>query len=251
VTIPSKKNIIIRITVIIALVEFVIMIGLANFPFNIWKHTEAILDVVLLVLLSTPVIYIWIIKPYVVAHDDAIYKISSMAYHDPLTKLANRRLLIEYLKKLMSGLARGESYGALLFIGLDGFKAINDKNGHDFGDATLIEVAKRLNSLVRNEDLVSRIGGDEFIVVLSQLGTDEQQAKNKAQILAERILKELNKQLYFKNTFLQVGSSIGLRLLAPEIIHAEIVLTDADTAMYHAKQAGKGRIVVFENEIIC
>jgi two-component system cell cycle response regulator len=129
---------------------------------------------------------------------------------------------------------------------LDGFKIINDKKGHDAGDAILIEIAKRLKSLVRTEDIVSRVGGDEFIIVLGQLDADEQAANNEALLISERIRKELSKAINFKSMTLQIGSSIGLRLLKPELISAEAVLKDADTAMYRAKQAGKGRIVVFD-----
>lgn len=242
--IPTIKNIIIRITAIIAVVEFAIMLGFANFKFDIGVYTEALLDVAILVILSTPMIYIWIIKPYVVARDDALHQISHMAYHDSLTQLANRRLLIEYMEKLISGYVRGKSYGALLFIDLDGFKAINDTNGHDAGDAVLIEVAKRLNYFVRKEDIVSRVGGDEFVVVLSQLDTDEKLADNKAMMIAERILKGLNKEINYKNISLQIGASIGLRLLTPERVSAESALKDADTAMYSAKQAEKSHIAV-------
>ena len=82
------------------------MIGFANLTLNIGVHVEAILDVILLVLLSTPVIYIWILKPYVVANDHAIHQISHMAFHDSLTKLANRHLLKEFLEKVMSDLLK-------------------------------------------------------------------------------------------------------------------------------------------------
>jgi len=234
-----------RITAIIALVEFVIMLSFANLTFDIGVYAEAILDVAMLVILSTPMIYIWIIKPYVVARDDALNQISHMAYHDSLTQLANRRLLKEYLEKLISRYAREKSCGALLFIDLDGFKVINDNNGHDAGDAILIEVAKRLNSIVRNEDIVSRVGGDEFVVVLSYLDTDKQLVSHKALEIAERIIKGLNKVINFNKTSFQIGASIGLRLLEPEIISSESALKDADTAMLRAKREGKGHIVVF------
>jgi two-component system cell cycle response regulator len=243
--IPTQKIIIMRITAIIALVELVIMLGFANLTFNIGTYVEVILDVAILVTLSTPMIYIWIIKPYVVARDDAMHQITHMACHDSLTQLANRHFLEEFLEKMISRFVRDKSYGALLFIDLDGFKVINDMNGHDAGDATLIEVAKRLNSTVRNEDIVSRVGGDEFVVVLSYLGTNNQLANNKALMLAERILNELNKEVNFKNTTLQIGASIGLRILAPERISSEFALKDADTAMYRAKRAGKGHVVVY------
>jgi len=241
----SKKNIIKRIAVIIALVEFVIMLAFANLTYDIGIYAEALLDVAILVILSTPMIFIWVIKPYVVARDEALHQISHMAYHDSLTQLANRRLLKEYLEKSISRLVREKSFGALLFIDLDGFKSINDENGHDAGDATLIEVAKRLNTIVRNEDIVGRVGGDEFVVVLSQLDTDSQVANKKALTFADRILIELRKEISFKSASFQVGASIGLRILAPERITAEVALKDADTAMYHAKRTKKGHVVVY------
>ena len=243
--IPTITKIIVRITAIIALVEFGIMLGFANLPFHIGVYAEIILDVAMLVIVTTPMIYIWIIKPYVVARDDAINRISHMAYHDSLTQLANRRLLKEHLEKLISRITREKSSGALLFIDLDEFKVINDKCGHDAGDAILIEVANRLNSIVRDGDIVSRVGGDEFVVVLSHLDVDEQLVKHKALAIAKRILQELNKEIDFKNTAFQISASIGLRIVTTERISAESAIKDADTAMYRAKQAGNGQVIVY------
>jgi len=242
---PTKKTIVLRITAIIALVEFAIMFVFAHLPFDIGVYAEIIIDVAILVIISTPMIYIWIIKPYAVARDEAMLQVSHLAYHDSLTHLANRRLLTEYIEKLISKIVREKSHGALLFIDLNRFKIINDENGHDAGDAVLIEVAKRLSSIARNEDLVSRVGGDEFVVVLSQLDTDEQLAKNKGLIVAERVLKELNKEINFESMPLQIGASIGLRILTPEKISAESALKDADMAMYRAKRAEKDHIVIY------
>jgi len=242
--IPTTKQIIIRIVAIIALVELGIMILFVNIPFAIGSYAEVVLDVIILVVLSTPIIYIWIIKPYVVARDEAVIQINLMAYQDPLTQLANRRMLAEYLEKLISSNVRRRVYGALLFIDLDGFKRVNDNNGHDAGDAILIEVATRLSSYVRTEDIVSRIGGDEFVVVMNTLDSDKQVANEKALLISERIHLDLKKSMNFKNVTFQIDASIGLRLLAPEKTSVESVLKDADEAMYCAKQAGKGGIVV-------
>lgn len=170
--------------------------------------------------------------------------ITHMASHDSLTQLANRNLLSVFLEKVISRFVREKSYGALLFIDLDGFKSINDEHGHDAGDATLVEVAKRLRANVRNEDIVSRVGGDEFAVVLSQLGTNKELAATGAIELAERILNALKEEIDFRTKKLNIGASIGLRLLAPERITSEFVLKDADSAMYKAKRDGKGIVVV-------
>ena len=234
-----------RIIAIIALIELAIMVILVSIPFDLGSFLEAILDVTLLAVLSTPIIYIWIIKPYINAHEEVVDKVNHMAYHDQLTQLANRHLLLEYLEKLVSSDVRYKLYGALLYIDLDGFKIINDNNGHDAGDAILIEVAKRFQLLVRTEDIVSRVGGDEFVIVLGQLNADKKTANNKALLTSERIQKELSKAINFKNMTLQISSSIGIRLLSPERTSVDVILKDADTAMYRAKQAGKGGIVVF------
>lgn len=243
--IPTIKQIIIRITTIIAIVEFVIMFVFLNLHIDFKPYVEAIMDVLILVIISTPVIYIWIIKPYVVAHDKAIYQISHMAYHDSLTQLANRRLLSGYLDKLMCMTVRHELHGAVLLIDLDDFKHINDTHGHDAGDAVLIEVANRLKSFVRAEDIISRLGGDEFIVVLGMLDVDEQTANKKTLQIAKRIHKSLSETIKFKNISLHIGSSIGIRFLTPGCTNVDTVLKEADTAMYKAKRAGKGTIVVF------
>jgi diguanylate cyclase (GGDEF)-like protein len=248
--IPTIKQIIVRITAIIASIELAIMIVFMYMSSGIGPYVAtflAFLNVTILVVLSTPIIYFWIIKPYVVAHGNVLDQVNYMAYHDPLTELPNRRLLVSFLEKLMPGFVRHKSYGALMFIDLDGFKIINDKNGHDAGDAILIEIAKRLKFLLRAEDIVSRVGGDEFVVVLGQLDADEQTANNKLLFISERIQKELSKAINFKNMTLQIGSSIGLCLLTPERTSVEAALKDADTAMYRAKQAGKGCTVVFNN----
>jgi diguanylate cyclase (GGDEF)-like protein len=242
--IPTRVNIILRIAAIIALVEFIIMLTFANLNLNVGVYVEAALDVVILVILSTPLIYVFIIQPYVVARNTALSEVSHMAYHDSLTKLANRRLLKEHLEKLLSAANRSKSYGALLFIDLDGFKAINDNNGHDAGDAILVEVARRLNSFVRNEDIVSRVGGDEFVVVLGHIDTIDKLARSKALEITERILNRISKEIIFDHASLKIGASIGLRILVPDETSAELALKEADTAMYRAKQAGKNNIAI-------
>ncbi len=244
--IPTLKQIVIRITVIIAVIELAIMMVFQVTNHNLGPFTEALLDVILLVVLSTPMIYFWVIKPYVVQHEKVVIQTTHMAYHDPLTQLANRHLLSEFSTKLISNHARNKLYGALLVIDLDGFKLINDKYGHDAGDAVLIEIGTRLKSLVRIHDIVSRLGGDEFVVVLGQLAGDEQSAHNSALLKTESIAKALRKTILFNDMELQIDSSIGLRLLTPQETSIESIIKDADTAMYKAKQAGKGNIVVFE-----
>lgn len=244
--IPTKAQIILRIIGVVILMEIGVMVALMFRSFEFGPYAIAVLDAVILAMLITPVIYFWIIKPYVIAHDADLYQVSVQAHRDPLTELPNRRLLVAFLEKLLPAYYRHNLYGALLFIDLDNFKAINDNNGHDTGDAVLVEVARRLMSLVRVEDIVSRIGGDEFVIVLEQLDTDKHTACSKALAITRRIQQELARVIYFKGIALQVDSSIGLRFLTPELADVETVLKDADTAMYRAKKAGKGRVVIFD-----
>ena len=242
---PSIKAIILRITLIIALAELVIMLLLGGVHYELSYPLEALLDAVLLVGMSTPVIYLWVIKPYVIARDEAIEKVTYMAFHDPLTKLANRRLLVEYLEKMINRIGRHKVYGALLLIDLDGFKPVNDDCGHDIGDAILVEMAVRLQAYVRGDDIAGRLGGDEFIILLNQLDTDQQVARDMALQIANRIQTSIKQPVKLSQTF-EISASIGIRMLGDEKVTVGNLIKDADTAMYRAKQAGKGCTVFFE-----
>ena len=232
-----------RLLAIVALVELAIMVGFAMLPLVLEDYLYAILDTVILVLVTAPIIYFSIVKPYVAEHDSLLEQIQHLAHHDPLTQLPNRLLLSEFLQKLLSGVTRHGNYGALIFVDLDGFKAINDNHGHEAGDAVLLAVAQRLSKFVRTGDIVARLGGDEFIVVLERLDRDADEAKRKAWLTCERIQKELRKVISFESLDLHIDSSIGLRLLTPDSDTADSVIREADAAMYRAKQKGKGRVV--------
>ena len=245
-TTPTIVQIVLRLLAIIAVVELTIMTGFTVIPLELEDYIYAILDSVILVVVSAPIIFFWIIRPYVAAHEALVDKIQHLAHHDPLTQLPNRRLLAEFLQKILSGVARHGYYGALIFVDLDGFKGINDKHGHDAGDEVLCTVARRLQKFVRTGDIVARLGGDEFIVVLDRLDRDVDEAKRKARLTCQRIQNELRKAIGFLSFELHVDSSIGLRLLKPEPETTDSVLREADAAMYRAKQEGRGRVVGYD-----
>ncbi len=113
-------------------------------------------------------------------------QVRQLAFYDPLTMLANRHLLNDRLSQAMAASKRKAFYGALMFLDLDNFKPINDIHGHTAGDLLLIEVAQRLQKCVREMDTVARFGGDEFIIVLSELTTDETESYKQAQLIAEK-----------------------------------------------------------------
>ncbi len=242
----SKKQVVVRIAIIISLAEFLIMLVLQVIPHGAGPYSEAALDTVLLSLLSIPAIYIWIIKPFVDDRDKALAQVSRLALTDPVTQLANRRLISTHLGKLITGSVRHRDFGAVLLIDLDGFKLVNDRYGHEAGDALLVEIAKRLLFIVRAEDIVGRLGGDEFIVLLHRLGGDERLAHDRALRVAETLIKTISKPFDFNGKTLHVGASIGIRLLGFEELEPETAISDADSAMYRAKEAGRGCAVFFE-----
>ena len=222
------------------------MLVLGTIPYEVDTFLEAVIDVTSLVLLSTPPIYIWVIKPFVDARDEAHAQISHLAHVDPLTQLANRRLLSKHLEKVVASIVRHKIWGALLLLDLDGFKPINDAHGHDAGDAVLVEIAKRLQSITRFEDIVGRLGGDEFVVLIHHLDVDERIAHDKVLRIANKLINLVNKPIYFDGKTLHVGASIGIRLLGFDELDTVTAISEADIAMYRAKQAGKGCAVFFE-----
>lgn len=242
----TTKQVIVRIVIIISLAEFVIMLFLAVIPFEVSVYSEATIDIALLAFLSIPLIYFWVIRPFVTARDQALAQISNLAHTDPLTKLPNRRLLSKHLEMLIAGTVRHKLHGAVLLMDLDGFKLINDAHGHDAGDEVLIEIARRIRSITRSEDVAARLGGDEFIILIHHLDADIQKVQDIALQVAEKLIDLVSKPINYKGTILNVGASIGIRLLGSEKVDIDTVIREADIAMYNAKQAGKGCAVFFK-----
>jgi diguanylate cyclase (GGDEF)-like protein len=243
----TKKQIVIRIAIIFSLAEFLIMLLLQVIPHDMSSYAVAALDTILLSLFSIPAIYFWVIRPFVNARDAALSRISRLALTDPVTQLANRRLITTHLNRLIAGCVRHTDHGAVLLIDLDGFKLVNDNHGHEAGDAVLIEIAKRLQSMVRSEDIVGRLGGDEFIALLHRLGSDERKAYETAAQVAETLIKTISTPFNHNGNTIRVGASIGIRLLGFEELAAETAIREADRAMYLAKEAGGGCSVTYEN----
>lgn len=243
----TKKQILIRVIIVVSSIEFAIMSVLDAISYDISPYIENMIDTALLALLSAPAIYFWIIKPFVTARDEAISQINHLAYIDPLTQLANRRLLSEHLQKAVASIIRHKVYGALMLLDLDRFKPVNDEYGHDVGDEVLIEIAKRMESITRSDDVVARLGGDEFIIYISHLDADRQNAHDRAFRIANKLIKLVSQPIHYHNKDIYVGASIGIRLLGFEELNPEAAIHEADIAMYQAKDAGRGRAVFFED----
>lgn len=185
-------------------------------------------------------------------HKQLEQQVQQLAYHDPLTALPNRRLLIDHLQQAMSASKRSHHYGALLFLDLDNFKPLNDTHGHALGDLLLIEVASRLKGAVREADTVARLGGDEFVVLLYELDTQQDVAQAKALGVAEKIrllLAEGYKLQPSTATPLiehYCSASIGVALFRGHEHSLSKVLDKADQAMYLAKIQGRNCIRLAE-----
>jgi len=171
-------------------------------------------------------------------------KLINDALHDPLTGLANRVLLRDHLERALARQGRTEGTAALLFVDLDDFKRVNDSYGHAAGDQILVQVAQRLVGAVRAEDVVARQSGDEFAILLGQVGSGDE-----AILAAERLLRELRRPILLGGRSVVVGGSIGITLAADQDATLEDLVTQADAAMYAAKAAGKDRYAVYEQQM--
>jgi diguanylate cyclase (GGDEF)-like protein/PAS domain S-box-containing protein len=175
----------------------------------------------------------------------AMDKLEYQATYDALTDLPNRRLLIDRLSQAQSRCRRHNHNGAVLFMDLDHFKTINDSLGHNVGDLLLQQVANRLTSQIRDEDTASRLGGDEFIVLFTELNSKPQMAAQQARQGARKIQKALSKPYTISEHELHITPSIGIVIFPMENENADDILKYADTAMYRAKEEGRNTIRFF------
>jgi diguanylate cyclase (GGDEF)-like protein/PAS domain S-box-containing protein len=173
-------------------------------------------------------------------------KIQRLAFYDPLTQLPNRLLLMDRLQHTLAGAARARRCGALLFIDLDNFKTLNDTLGHEKGDILLQQVAVRLGTCVREADTVARFGGDEFVVVLEDLGEVDAEAASKARAIGEKVLVELARPYLLDSYEYSSSSSIGIAPFGQQHEGASELLKQADLAMYQAKTAGRNAMRFFD-----
>ncbi|TAN84975.1 MAG: EAL domain-containing protein [Gallionella sp.] len=172
-------------------------------------------------------------------------QIHQLAFYDALTKLPNRRLLLDRLQQALSASARSGQHGAVMFLDIDNFKNLNDTKGHDTGDLLLVEVARRLESCVRDGDTVARLGGDEFVVVL-ELASNVSVAGAQAELVAEKIRATLNLPYQLKDYMYHTTPSIGIVLFNGNLESIDDLLKHADTAMYQAKTRGRNTICFYD-----
>lgn len=172
-----------------------------------------------------------------------------LAYHDPLTKLPNRRLLMDRLKKAMATSQRNGQVGALLFIDMDDFKTLNDSLGHDMGDMLLQQISERLIACVREGDTVARLGGDEFMVMLENLHADLPTAANLAETVGRKIIAIINQPYQLSSGEYRCSPSIGATMFEGNRDSIDELIKQADIAMYQSKKNGRNTLSFFDPQM--
>jgi|GEM_PF-2214245 len=173
-------------------------------------------------------------------------EIRFLAFYDPLTRLPNRRLLLERLRQSMSGSIRDHRLGALLFIDLDNFKSLNDTLGHDRGDLLLQQVAQRLSSSLREHDTVARLGGDEFVVLAGNLSEKPAEAAQQAETIGHKLAAAFHRSFVLGNDRYRCTASIGVTIFGNQLASIDDLLKQADLAMYQAKASGRDTLRFFD-----
>jgi len=188
----------------------------------------------------------WVISQTVIRRRRIRRELFKSANYDALTSLPNRLLFYDRLEQALNQARRYKHKGALLFIDLDRFKAVNDSHGHDTGDELLRMVGERLNTGIRESDTAARFGGDEFVVLVPV-----EQELDGVEVLAQKLIEVISLPCRLTGVEVSVGASIGIRVFSGESWDLnespESIISDADTAMYKAKSAGKGRYSIYEN----
>lgn len=195
------------------------------------------------------------ISHYIASFSDVTERLNAqeqahrLAYFDPLTGLANRRLIIEHIRAAQAAGERTGAYSALLFMDLDYFKRLNDTLGHSKGDLLLQQFASRLQNYLRASDTLARPGGDEFILLARNLNQDKQQAAIQVEILGNKILNTVREPFELSGQTYSITVSIGVMLFARDRLSVDELFASADLAMYQSKELGRNQLYFFEPEM--
>ena len=171
------------------------------------------------------------------------FELDRVAHYDPLTGVPNRRLLSDRLQQAIARSVRHHHSCAICFLDLDNFKAVNDRYGHEVGDQLLIGVTHHLQSVLRNEDTISRIGGDEFVILLADIRSAEE-----CTLILDRLMAAIGESVSASGIQISISASIGVTLYPQDDEDPDTLLRHADQAMYQAKEAGKNRYQLFDPE---
>lgn len=176
-------------------------------------------------------------------------EIHNLAFYDALTKLPNRRLLLDRFQMAVTASARTDQFGAILYLDLDRFKVLNDTFGHHHGDLLLVEVTKRIKAILSREITVARIGGDEFVVLVENVDLESEAASQKIALIAESIRSALAMPYQIKGHEYHGSTSIGIALFRGYRETVETLLKHADLALYQAKNLGRNSVIFFDQSL--
>ncbi|MHB1768819.1 MAG: sensor domain-containing protein, partial [Phycisphaerae bacterium] len=189
----------------------------------------------------------WVgIQSDITARRAAEEKLEYLAFYDPLTGIANRRLLLDRIEQAMTLAKRNGNYGALVFLDLDHFKQVNDVQGHEVGDALLMQIVDRVRKILRESDTVGRIGGDEFVILLPNLSPDRDRIASELLIVLQRISQLLSEPVKIGPAEYSVTVSMGVTVFPQENVTSSELIAQADIAMYRAKESGRNTTCYFE-----
>ena len=178
-------------------------------------------------------------------HKQAQARIYELAYYDPLTHLANRRLLLDRVQDVQRDSNRTREFCALLFLDLDHFNRLNDSLGHSMGDELLRQLARRLERVIRETDTLARPGGDEFILLAPNLGTGEEEAARGAETLGQKVLSEIRRPFRLQGHQYALTASVGITLFRDGGQTVDELMAAADLAMYQAKEEGRNQLYFY------
>ena len=186
------------------------------------------------------------IRTDITARKKSELEIQNLAFNDPLTGLANRRMFMERLNDSLTSDVLNEKHGAIMFVDLDNFKILNDTKGHNIGDQLLIEVGRRIKNCVREGDTVARLGGDEFVILVENLSAIHEEAYAIVDRLSRKILNETTQPYLLNGIEHYSSSSMGVTMFCDSSLAIDELLKRADTAMYQAKKAGRNAIRFYD-----
>lgn len=175
--------------------------------------------------------------------------IHNLSYYDSLTHLPNRFLMLERLKQTLMSHALKNRHSAVLFVNLDNFRTLNDSKGHAMGDSLLLAVTSHLQAIIHSDDMVARIGSDEFVVLLDKLNSVENLAAIQAETIAKRVLLAINQPFDLQGFEYQCSASIGIALFCGGEMTADELFRQAEMAMHQAKETERNTISFFDSEI--
>lgn len=180
---------------------------------------------------------------------EAEERVEYLAYCDTLTGLANRNRILEQLQEDLHKCKASNRYGAVLLIDLNDFKRINDTMGHSLGDELLLHISQRMAMRVREPETLARLGGDEFILSMPEIGASPEEARHRAEQVAERFLQTIRQPVTLANQDFSINATVGIALYPQRDVTVELLLSQADTALNEAKRRPHGHYQVFEPQM--